>query len=68
MIRCRSGPGASHLRMAAGFTAKGEERQEDAKETLSLFLFFYQPLTKRGNDAIGGGFNDDPLWLVLAAA
>ena len=25
----------------------------------------YQPLTKRGNDAIGGGFNDDPLWLVL---
>jgi cellobiose phosphorylase len=28
----------------------------------------YQPLTKRGNDAIGSGFNDDPLWLVLAAA
>jgi cellobiose phosphorylase len=28
----------------------------------------YQPLTKRGNDAIGGGFNDDQLWLVLAAA
>lgn len=26
----------------------------------------YQPLTKRGNDAIGGDFNDDPLWLVLA--
>ena len=25
----------------------------------------YQPLTKRGNDAIGSGFNDDPLWLVL---
>lgn len=25
----------------------------------------YQPLTKRGNDAIGGGFNDDPLWLIL---
>ena len=24
----------------------------------------YQPLTKRGNDAIGGNFNDDPLWLV----
>ncbi len=23
----------------------------------------YQPLTKRGNDAIGSGFNDDPLWL-----
>jgi len=26
----------------------------------------YQPLTKRGNDAIGSGFNDDPAWLVLA--
>ncbi|MFN8471486.1 MAG: glycosyl transferase [Anaerolineae bacterium] len=26
----------------------------------------YQPLTKRGNNAVGGGFNDDPLWLVLA--
>ncbi len=26
----------------------------------------YQPLTKRGNDEIGSGFNDDPLWLVLA--
>lgn len=27
----------------------------------------YQPLTKRGNDAIGGGFNDDPMWLILGA-
>ena len=26
----------------------------------------YQPLTKKGNDEIGGNFNDDPLWLVLA--
>ena len=26
----------------------------------------YQPLNKRGNDAIGSGFNDDPAWLVLA--
>ena len=26
----------------------------------------YQPLTKRGNNAIGGNFNDDPLWLILA--
>lgn len=24
----------------------------------------YQPLTKEGNDAIGSGFNDDPLWLI----
>ncbi|MGA2514712.1 MAG: glycosyl transferase, partial [Candidatus Limnocylindrales bacterium] len=28
----------------------------------------YQPLTKRGNNDIGGGFNDDPAWLVLAVA
>jgi cellobiose phosphorylase len=28
----------------------------------------YQPLTKRGNDAVGSGFNDDPAWLVLAVA
>jgi cellobiose phosphorylase len=28
----------------------------------------YQPLTKRGNDAIGSNFNDDPLWLVLSVA
>ncbi len=27
----------------------------------------YQPLTKRGNDAVGSGFNDDPAWLVLGA-
>ncbi len=26
----------------------------------------YQPLTKKGNDEIGGNFNDDPLWLILA--
>ena len=28
----------------------------------------YQPLTKRGNDDVGRGFNDDPLWLVLGVA
>jgi cellobiose phosphorylase len=28
----------------------------------------YQPLTKHGNNDIGDGFNDDPLWLVLAVA
>lgn len=26
----------------------------------------YQPLTKKGNAAIGGNFNDDPLWLILS--
>jgi cellobiose phosphorylase len=28
----------------------------------------YQPLTGRGNDAAGSGFNDDPAWLVLGVA
>ena len=28
----------------------------------------YQPLTKRGNNEVGSGFNDDPLWLVLGVA
>ncbi|HEY5563498.1 MAG TPA: glycosyl hydrolase family 65 protein [Clostridiaceae bacterium] len=26
----------------------------------------YQPLTKKGNSDIGSGFNDDPLWLIMA--
>ena len=26
----------------------------------------YQPLTKKGNLAVGSGFNDDPLWLIAA--
>jgi len=28
----------------------------------------FQPLTKRGNNEVGSGFNDDPLWLVLSVA
>jgi len=28
----------------------------------------YQPLTKRGNNEVGSGFNDDPLWLIFGAA
>ncbi len=28
----------------------------------------YQPLTKRGNNDVGSGFNDDPHWLILAVA
>ncbi len=28
----------------------------------------YQPLTKKGNDEIGTGFNDDPLWLIAGTA
>lgn len=28
----------------------------------------YQPLTKKGNDQIGGDFSDDPLWMILSTA
>ena len=28
----------------------------------------YQPLTKRGNNDIGSGFNDDPMWLVFGTS
>ncbi len=28
----------------------------------------YQPLTKRGNNDIGSGFNDDPLWLIAGTS
>ena len=28
----------------------------------------YQPLTKRGNEDIGSGFNDDPLWLIACTS
>jgi cellobiose phosphorylase len=28
----------------------------------------YQPLTKRGNNDIGGNFNDDPLWLIIGTS
>ena len=28
----------------------------------------YQPLTKKGNDEVGGDFSDDPLWMILSVA
>jgi cellobiose phosphorylase len=28
----------------------------------------YQPLTKKGNNEIGGNFNDDPLWLIYGVS
>lgn len=28
----------------------------------------FQPLTKKGNNDIGGGFNDDPLWLIAGTS
>lgn len=28
----------------------------------------YQPLTKKGNNEIGGNFNDDPIWLIASVS
>lgn len=28
----------------------------------------YQPLTKQGNNDVGSGFNDDPLWLIMGVS
>jgi len=28
----------------------------------------YQPLTRKGNTAVGTGFSDDPLWLIVSTA
>jgi len=28
----------------------------------------YQPLTKKGNNDVGGNFNDDPHWLIVGVA
>jgi len=28
----------------------------------------YQPMTKLGNNDVGGNFNDDPLWLILSVS
>lgn len=28
----------------------------------------FQPMTKKGNNEVGGGFNDDPLWLIAAVS
>jgi cellobiose phosphorylase len=28
----------------------------------------FQPLTKKGNNEVGSGFNDDPLWLIAAVS
>ncbi|MDQ1288157.1 MAG: cellobiose phosphorylase [Actinomycetota bacterium] len=58
-----------------GFThmipAKARERLLDTAATqlpTGGAYHQYQPLTKRGNNDIGSGFNDDPLWLILGVA
>ena len=48
---------------------KARQRILDISATqMSSGLCFhqYQPLTKKGNDEIGGGFMDDHLWLILS--
>ena len=44
-----------------GHSLPGEGREQPTQGLINT-------LTRRGNDAVGSGFNDDPLWLVLAAA
>lgn len=36
------------------------------QKSSGLCFHQYQPLTKKGNDEIGGGFMDDHLWLILS--
>ncbi len=51
--------------------ARARERLLDLASTLLAdggAYHQYQPLTKKGNNEIGSGFNDDPLWLILATA
>ena len=53
------------------FPSRARQRILDLAATqLSNGMCFhqYQPLTKKGNADIGGGFNDDPLWLILSVA
>jgi cellobiose phosphorylase len=58
-----------------GFVHQVPERVRDRILDLASIQFEdgstyhqYQPLTKEGNKEIGGGFNDDPLWLILGVA
>jgi cellobiose phosphorylase len=56
------------VQLAAG-RARGRILELAATQLVSGGAYHqYQPLTKSGNDAIGSGFNDDPLWLVTGVA
>ncbi len=35
---------------------------------MGVLIINTNPLVKKGNDAIGSGFNDDPLWLIMSTA
>jgi len=58
-----------------GFVHQVPERARERILDLAATMFEdggayhqYQPLTKRGNNDIGGNFNDDPLWIILSTA
>ena len=60
-------PGPRGLR-ASGYRTSPRERIIDIASTQfpdGGCYHQYQPLTKRGNNDIGGGFNDDPMWLIF---
>jgi cellobiose phosphorylase len=61
-------PGPARLRADGPDRARAHPRHRGDPARSGGAYHQYAPLTKRGNDAIGSGFNDDPLWLVLAVA
>jgi cellobiose phosphorylase len=48
--------------------ARARERIIDIQFPDGSAYHQYQPLTKRGNNDVGSGFNDDPLWLIFGVA
>ncbi len=55
-LPCLPARGADHQSIASTQFADGSAYHQ------------YQPLTKRGNNDVGSGFNDDPLWLIFGVA
>ena len=55
-------PGARSARASASSTSPSTQFPDGSA------YHQYQPLTKRGNNDVGSGFNDDPLWLILGVA
>ena len=63
-------------RFQSGFARRGSSVSRSARQRIldsastqlsdGTCFHQYQPLTKKGNADIGGGFNDDPLWLPLS--
>ena len=52
-------PGARSARASASSTSPSTQFPDGSA------YHQYQPLTKRGNNDVGSGFNDDPLWLIF---